>query len=166
MSVAALLRRNRHRKKLRNLLSKADNEAFLQLIWSVDALQSERAAVASKHLLYPPGAATADIDAKLAIRKWELETLVGELLISPKAKPSEGKNRILDCSKFDSIVALVSRLRDLEDAESALRLERRSVLKEMRRIGLRQFPWQRGYFNAPQLSLCVYLWARGVRRLF
>jgi hypothetical protein len=54
-------------------------------------------------------------------------------------------------------------LPDLEDVESAvyLRGTEFNVFGEMHRIAQRQFHWQRGYFNLPQLYRYTYIYAQG-----
>src|SRR4051794_8299679 len=94
------LKRDIKGKKLRNLLGRADDEAFLQMMWAVDALQSERLDPARKHIQFPASAAASDIGAQSAIHSWELETLVSQLLLTGKLKLGAGKNRFLNCSQF------------------------------------------------------------------
>ena len=69
------LKRDMRGKKLRNLLARADDEAFLQMLWAVDALQSDRVSVAKNYIKFPASAATSDLAASSAIHSWELETL-------------------------------------------------------------------------------------------
>jgi hypothetical protein len=153
--------RDRYRKKLGELLSHADDEEFCQLVWALDALQSDRVAAASPWIEFPSEAATTTIGSKLALHKWELEALVSELLITPKYKPHEGKNRHLNCRHFDSGARAVNFLRTLEAAEAGIYLKRFSILLEMHRLGQRQFPWQRGYSNAPQFYRAAFLYNHG-----
>jgi hypothetical protein len=67
------LQRERHLKKLDELLSKADDEAFCQLVWAIDALQSDRVGEASPFIRFPGEAATMDIMSDRLIHKWELD---------------------------------------------------------------------------------------------
>ena len=47
-----------HRKQLAKMCARANDAAFLQMIWAVDALQSGREAAAKPYFTtYPPGAA-------------------------------------------------------------------------------------------------------------
>lgn len=148
-------------KKLDHLLAYSDDDAFLQMVWAVDALQAGREQSARKHLAYPIDAATTDMGSRLAIHKWELETLVNRLLITRKTAPARGTIRQVNCSAFAACATAVNHLRKLEDAESNLYLGKFSVLTEMHRIGHRQFHWQRGYFNSVQLYRYAYLYGQG-----
>ena len=58
---------------------------------------------------------------------------------------------------------LVNRLRKLENAETAIYLRGGdfNVLSELRRVGQRQFHWQRGYLNAPQFYRYAFMYAQG-----
>jgi hypothetical protein len=152
---------NVHRKKLTSLLSKAPDENFLQLVWAIDALQSDRVEDVEPFITFPAAAATPDHGAKFAIRKWELETLVHQLLIVPKAKPGSGKNRYLNCTLFDTASKITNHLRKVEDNQAGFYLRHLNVLYEMHRIGQRQFPWQRGFYNAPQLYRYGYIYGQG-----
>lgn len=150
-----------HYRKLQGLLSKADDRAFMQMIWAVDALQTGRDATAAKLLKYPAEAANARLNAKYAVHRWELETCLVQLFLTPKKARSPGRNRILNCHEFGAMVAVINRLRDLENAESARRLNPSGIFGELHRIAQRQFHWQRGYYNLPQLYRYWYLYCQG-----
>jgi hypothetical protein len=147
------------------MFARANDAAFLQMIWAVDALQSAREAAAKPYFsAYPPEAvATSSIRSPLGIHRWELETLIVQLFLIPKELPREQGNLVLDCSKFDAIRQTINRLRDLENVESARYLSGDfTIWSEMHRIVQRQFHWQRGYFNAPQIYRYAYLYAQGM----
>jgi len=71
----------------------ATDEAFVKLAWAVDALQSGRRDVAASHIRFPTDAATSDMALNFRIHPWELETLIGQLLVAAKRKPGGSKNR-------------------------------------------------------------------------
>src|SRR6185437_13861079 len=102
------------------LLRMANDEDFIQLVWAIDAIQSDRAEAAKQFLQYPAEAATSKIGAPNAIHKWELETLVGLRLALPKLEIRSGINRTLNCSQFGTAANLINTLRKLEDSESAI----------------------------------------------
>jgi hypothetical protein len=131
------LKRDIPGKKLHRLLAMADDEAFLQMTWAIDSLQSDRVSVAKKYVQFPASAATSDIAATSAIHSWELETLVNQLLTTPKLKLGAGRNRFLDCSKFGSTAPAVNFLRGIEDAEAGIYLRHHPVLNELHRISVR-----------------------------
>ena len=145
-------------QKLDDLLSKASDEEFCQLVWSVDALQSERVEAASKFVTFPPQAAVPNIASEYAIYKWELETLITRLLSVPKQHLA---TRRLNCGVFNAAALVTKHLRKLENAESGLYLKRFGIFNELHRIGQRQFPWQRGYFNTPQFVRYAYIYNHG-----
>ncbi len=155
------LKRDIRGKKLRKFLARADDESFLQLIWAVDALQTDRVPVAKNFIDFPPAAATSDLSVPYAMHAWELETLANELLVVPKIGVSAGRNRFVNCSQFGAAVAAINFLRGQEDAEAGLFLRRYPVLTELHRIGQRIFPWQRGYFNTPQFYRSAFIYGQG-----
>ena len=157
----SLLNRDRYRKKLQGLLATADDEAFVELTWAIDALQSGRENVAARFIQFPAEAATSDIASNFAVYKWELETLLGLLLITPKHKLRDGLNRLTDCTQFAAGAKAANFLRKLEDAEAGVYLRHFDVLNEMHRIGQRQFAWQRGYTNVAQFYRYAYIYGRG-----
>jgi hypothetical protein len=153
-----------HLNQLLKMFARANDAAFLQMIWAADALQSGREPVAKPYFsTYPPeAAAESSIKTPFGIHRWELETLIVQLFLVPKKLPREQGNLMLDCSKFESIRQTINRLRALENVESARYLSGDfTIWGEMHRIAQRQFHWQRGYFNTPQVYRYAYLYARG-----
>jgi hypothetical protein len=152
-----------HLKQLRKFFARANDQAFLKMIWAVDALQSDREGAAKRVFKsYPPEAADSSIGSRSAIHRWELETLVIQLLLTPKQEFHVGGNLILDCTNFASIRETINRLRQLENVESAIYLGGSfNIFNEMHRIAQRQFHWQRGYFNVPQFYRYAYIYAQG-----
>lgn len=124
-------------------------------------MQSNRSDSASRYLSFPPEAADTRPDSKLAIHKWEIETLSNLLLTTPKQKESSGRNRILNCSRFEAVTAVINLLRNLEDAEAGVVLEQSKIFRELHRIGQRQFGWQRGYFNTSRLYRYAFIYGQG-----
>jgi hypothetical protein len=154
-----------HQKQLVKMFARANDAAFLQMIWAVDALQSGREAAAKPYFsTYPPEAATKSSlpPSPFSIHRWELETLIVQLFLVSKELPREQGNLMLECSKFESIRQTINRLRALENVESARYLSGDlTIWGEMNRIAQRQFHWQRGYFNTPQVYRYTYLYAQG-----
>lgn len=151
-----------HMKQLRKLFSRSTDEKFLQMIWAIDALRSGRPDVAAQLLTFPAAARDQGMDSRYRIHQWELETLLVQLFLAPSEEPKlDAAN--FDCRKFDAIADLVNRLRKLEDIESAVYLRGSdfNVFDELHRIAQRQFHWQRGYWNLPQLYRYAYLYAQG-----
>lgn len=153
-----------HQKQLFKMFARANDAGFLQMIWAVDALQSGREDEAKRYCsTYPPEAAMdSSMTSAIGIHRWELETLTVQLFLTPKELPREQGNLLLDCSKFESIRETIKRLRALENVESARYLSGDfTIWAEMHRIAQRQFHWQRGYFNTPQIYRYAYLYAQG-----
>jgi hypothetical protein len=81
-----------------------------------------------------------------------METLVNELLTSRKQRSiTDGRIRSLNCAHFNTVAAVVNTLNELENAESSMYLRHDNALLEMHRIAQRQFHWQRGFANLPEL---------------
>ncbi|MBR0783927.1 hypothetical protein [Bradyrhizobium iriomotense] len=151
-------KRDKARKKLNELLSLADDEAFLIMVWAVDALQSKRAQAAGRYLTFPAEAQDAQLGDRYFVFKWVLETLVNELLTIPKKRPSRrGRSRTLNCSQFDTIASCANVLKDLENEEDGIFLARSSVIDMMHKIGHRQFEWQRGFGNFAQIYRSLFV---------
>src|SRR3954464_9535869 len=80
-----------HLMQLLKMFARANDAAFLQMIWAVDALQSDREAVAKPYFsTYPPqAAAKSSLQSPFGIHRWELETLITQLFLVPKELPRE-----------------------------------------------------------------------------
>jgi hypothetical protein len=153
-----------HIKQLRKYFSRADDHSFLQMIWAVDALQSDREAAAKKLMpSYPKEAAVkSSLHSPYGIHRWELETLLIQLLLTPKEEKRAEGNLVLDCSKFDAIRNTINRLRGLENVESGRYLDNGlNIFGEMHRIAQRQFHWQHGYLNPPNFYRYIYIYGQG-----
>ncbi|WP_091957297.1 hypothetical protein [Bradyrhizobium shewense] len=142
------------------MLSLADDESFVIMVWAVDAAQSGRAETASRLLSFPKEVREAKFGERYFVFKWALETLVNELLsIKKRGAPPIGRpGRRLDCSKFETVAQCINTLRELEDAEDGMVLSQFNVLSVMHKIGHRQFEWQRGFFSYSQIyrTLAVF----------
>ena len=148
-------------RQLRKMFARANDYAFLQMVWAVDALQDDRVAAASKFLAFPKEAAQSTIHNPYAVHRWELETLLVQLFLTPKQEIELAPDLVLDCAKFESMRETINRLRKLEDVESAVYLQVRDVFMEMHRIAQRQFHWQHGYYNLPQFYRYAYIYGQG-----
>lgn len=143
------------RRHLHFLLSLSDEAIFIEAAWAINALQTGRADV-GKPLLsdVPEDAAKEGLIGQSAVYPWELETLVNELLTTPKSSPY----RTFDFRHWPVVANTVNLLRTLENAEYARRSNPQRVLLELQRIASRQFPWQRGFFNRAQLYRSAYIY--------
>jgi hypothetical protein len=152
-----------HLKQLRKLFPRARDREFLQMVWAIEALRSGHPEAAARLLTFPREAADQSVGSRFAIHRWELETLLIQLFLTPREVPQPGAAALFDCSKFTAVADLVSRLRKLEDVESMIYLSggEFNVLGEMHRIGQRQFHWQRGYLNLPQFYRSAFIYAQG-----
>ncbi len=156
--------RSYYRSKLNKLLELARDEEFIQLLWATDALQSQHADAARKFIrpeTIPDGAITTKVASKY-IQKWEIETLANELMTVPKIKSARrGKIRILDSDNYNVSIICANLLRKLEDAEYRAQKSREDIFTEMGRIAARQFDWQRGFVNIPQLYRYAFVYGQG-----
>lgn len=157
--------RDHYRKKLDKLLSRAGDEAFIQLLWATNILQSEHPNPARKFIIpetIPDAAVSADMPNRYSIHKWEIETLANELMTVPKAKPKKNcPMRILRCDHFGAVTNCVNWLRKLENVEYRVQKKNEDIFIEMGRIAARQFDWQRGFVNIPQFYRNAFVYGQG-----
>lgn len=92
-----------------------------------------------------------------AVYPWELETLINQLVLTPK---TPGR-RYYPCNTFRTVGEFINYLRATENAEYGVDADPAKVLNEMHRIGQRQFPWQRGSANLPDFYRPLYLYGQG-----
>lgn len=156
------LGRDIYRRKLERLLSQSEDEKMIALVSAVVAVQSGNvSALAAVHDL-PREAVGAELGSPYHIPLWSLETLVNELLATPKRKaPVSGRTRFLKADIFRTLQVLHACLVKLENAEDGIFLEEHDVFFEMGRIAQRQFPWQRGLANTPNLYRSMLLYGTG-----
>lgn len=161
------VRRNLYKGKLTDLLAKADDEDFFILVWSTLAIQSGRPEKAKSLLVFPPEAATSDLTSQFAIHPWKLETVLNEVLATPKLKLRPNRpNRRLNCRQFGAIARVSNALTGLEDAQDGLTLKRINVFREMHRLGQRQFEWQRGFLSYSQFYRTGFIYGGDLTRAF
>src|SRR5258705_72225 len=108
-----------HLKQLRKVFARANDYAFLQMMWAADALQSGREKAAARYLTFPAKAADASLLSKYGVHSWELESLLIQLFLTPKNEIRPGPNLLLNCGTFESLAMTINRLRKLEDVEAA-----------------------------------------------
>jgi hypothetical protein len=152
----ARFNRGRFRRKLNAILEQAEDEAFQILIWAVHRLQAGDVALARRFLDFPPQVVEGRLGDPQFIPPWELETLLNErLALPPLQLRPDARNRVMNCRTFSAVATTVNLLRRLENSEIGVVLRRMNVMREMPRLGHRQFEWQRGFWNTELL----YRWS-------
>ncbi|GAK69340.1 hypothetical protein RRU01S_04_01620 [Agrobacterium rubi TR3 = NBRC 13261] len=144
----------------RTWLERANDLECLTLIWASHALQSGHERHARKYISFPKEAITDKMVGEWAVYKWELETVVTSLLTTPKDKPRQGKYRVTNLTKFETMTSLINSLRAIENYEYGMKSGAEDIWEEMYRIGQRQFSWQRGY-NSEQLYRYAFVYGQG-----
>lgn len=144
----ARFNRDRFRRKLNDALGHAEDEAFQVLIWAADRLQSGDVTKARRFLSFPRQMVGGRLGDRSFIPSWEMETLLNERLTLPplQLRPNT-LNRFINCREVNALVTIVNLLKRLENAEAGMYLRRMNVMREMPRLGHRQFEWQRGFWN-------------------
>ena len=118
-------------------------------------------------MVFPPEAVTSDITSRFAVHPWKLETMLNEVLTTPKLKLLPNRmNRRLDCHQFGAIAQVTYALTGLENAEDGLTLKRVNVLQEIHRLTQRQFEWQRGFLSYPQLYRAGFIYGGDLTKSF
>lgn len=156
------LGRDFRRRKLEALLGQADDEKLVRLVALVTAALKGEAGAARAVVDLPEDAVGTEIGSPGYIPPWILETLVNELLAAPKqAVPGRGRYRILRTDSYAVLRRLTNLIISLENAEDGIFLAAHDVFTEMHRLAQRQFPWQRGVFNAPAFYRSLRLYGSG-----
>lgn len=153
------LRRDMYRRKLEKYLSQCEDEPLIGLISAIVALQGGDSAPLNTVRDFPSQAIGAELGSPYHIPLWSIETLVNELLATPKARARETRPmRRLRTDRFNTLVLLHNTQIKLENAEDHLFLQSHDAFYTMSRIAQQQFAWQRGVRNAPTLyrSLLLY----------
>ncbi|WP_172264653.1 hypothetical protein [Caulobacter sp. RHG1] len=138
----------RAKNRLHGDLALADDEAFCRLIWATRELQTRAGDAHRKVFLAPPEAHTTELNKGQYIFPWLLETLVNELMTTPKRRPRAGQQPVLlNCGRWATIARMANRLRRWEDLEDGLELTPENILRAVDRITHQQFHWQHGDLN-------------------
>ncbi len=147
------------KRRLADIFSRADDEAFLLMAWGVNALQSGSPAGGGAVFPFghPPEAVIEDMDSGRSVFPWELETIVNELLASPKAM-----YWTTPCLDWNTVREVVNLLRRIDELDYVARKDRDNVYKELFRISGRQFEWQRSLFNPAQFYRNISIYGQGV----
>ncbi len=156
--------RSHHKKKLHRLFEISRDEDFFHLLWAAHFLQSEDPSTAIKLFqagTYHSDAVGPDVVIEHRIHPWELETLANLVLTTPKRFVRKGKEYRLRFDNFQNVVECVNRLRSLENKEFGIGGHNADVLMEMSRIAQRQFPWQTGFANAPNIYRNLFVYGQG-----
>lgn len=154
--------RDHHRSRLEKLLGHCEDEPTIRMISAATAMLGGHAK--ARHLFRdaPADAVGAKLGSPFHISPWTLETLVNELLSAPKHRML-GRPQFpsLRYDLYDALQLLATRTIALEGAEDAIFLENHDVMTEMHRIAQRQFPWQRGVGNLPNLYRSMRFFGSG-----
>ncbi len=156
--------RSHHKKKLGRLFEISKDEDFFHLLWAAHFFQSADPSTAMKIFrsgTYHSHAVGPDVAEEHRIHPWELETLANLVLTTPKRFVRKGKEYRLRFDNYQSVVECVNRLRRLEDKEFAMGRHETDIMMEMSRIAQRQFPWQKGFVNAPNIYRNLYVYGQG-----
>lgn len=158
----ARLRRDVMRRRLERDLARSFDEPMIGLVAATAALISGNPAPLAVVPDFPAEALGAEIGSAYYLAPWTLETLVNELLATPKDKHLEtGGTRVFRHDRFKALRLLCRSVAALENAEDGIFLNDHDVFTEMGRIAQRQFPWQRGVANAPSLYRALLLYGSG-----
>lgn len=138
----------RAKEKLRKIFRINDPVHFFQLIWSVDAIATNRLDVARRFLNFPNEATNQEVTSRFYIHRWKLETLLNEYLTVPLKKSRFKTPRKGEWGAFSE---LYNQLMALEDEESLLDVIPEKIAEALPREIWRQFPWQQGFSESHHL---------------
>lgn len=146
------------RRKLSRQLQMSLDEEMCVGIAAISILQSGNSAPRELFVDYPAQGIGSETGSEYNLPLWTLETLTNEMLSSPKQSPPR---KYLRPDLYANYRALASLVMKLENAEDGIFLAKHDVFTEMHRIGQRQFPWQRGWLNGPNLYRALAIYGSG-----
>ncbi|MGZ2475520.1 hypothetical protein [Sinorhizobium medicae] len=153
-------KRVKARELLLDTLSRLDDALVLQMMWAMNALQSDDPADVRPYLKYPKEAAIAQLGDKHFAIKWEIENLL--LLMLSTSKKQSGFLRPPDYRSYDTVCALLNRLKTAERAEEKVILGPHNIIYELPRMAHKQFLWQRLFFEPSRLYRYFYVYGQGM----
>jgi hypothetical protein len=138
------------------MLSRVSDEAFFAMCWASHAIQSDRVEGAARFFRYPDEAVGDGPDNRLRIYPWAIETLLNELLATPKLQGAVWPIEL--CRSFRTMARFYDALYRLEGEEYSLLPSASKGFASLPRLSQRQFEWQRGFLSMPQLFRAAYLY--------
>lgn len=152
-------KRVRARKKLLTTLSHLDDARTMQLMWSINALQSDFTPNLTRYLRYPPEAAGARLGDPHFAFKWEIENVLLLLLSTPKQ--TMNSLRAPDYKNYNTAAGIINQLKQAEEAEERVQINSGNVLLEMPRLAHKQFVWQRIMLEPSRLYRYYFVYGQG-----
>lgn len=141
-------RRRAQRRRLNELLSRAEPAGFMQLIWALAAFARGDVSVAKRYAPRFSAVQLEQLNDWAVLNPWTLETLVNEYLATAStiAPWSATPQQLLNLANPNVAAELINAIRDLENVEDAMWHRRNPdrPLSAFGHIAQRQFPWQRG----------------------
>ena len=139
-------------------LGSAAPTKFFEGVWAVNAHQSENFAPTKPRIWNAPNEArNADMASRYRIYPWELETVVNEYFIHKH----QGLYQSFDPNDWNHWAFIISHLRQIENAESAIFSLPENIIDHLFHIGSRQFEWQSGFLNYSELFRGIYVYGQG-----
>lgn len=139
-------------------LSNAPVERFLRGIWSLHMMQSDHSADLEVRMNNAPeGARSPDIAGPFRVRPWELETVLNEYF-------QHRENHLYSFfspENWNDWAHLITLLRRIENAESAIYGGPDKIIDHLFRIGSKQFEWQDGFLNFSEIFRGLYIYGQG-----
>lgn len=152
-------KRVKARDKLLTTLSHLDDALTLQLMWSINALQSDSTADLTPYLRYPKEAERAQLGDPHFALKWELENSLLLLLSTPKQMVNF--LRAPDYQSYGTAAGIINQLKQAERAEERVLLNSGNILFEVPRLAHKQFMWQRIMFEPARLYRYYFVYGQG-----
>lgn len=151
-----------YKSKLNNMLEKANVAEYLQLIWAIDALQSDRERVAARFLSYPEEAVTNSVPDPNFAKKWVLEDLINYALTIDRKNPGSNKRmRTLNCAEYETFRLTYNWFFNMQMYDNERERKHVHILDELTRIGHKQFAWQLGFWTVPHVYRHIYIYSGG-----
>ncbi|MUO78225.1 hypothetical protein GOZ78_09240 [Agrobacterium vitis] len=152
-------KRVKARETLLTTLSHLDDALTMQLMWSVNALQSDNAPDLTRYLRYPKEAAGAKLVDRHFVPKWEIENALLLMMSTPKQKVNFLREP--DYRNYDTAASIINQLKNAELAEERVLLNPSNILFEVPRLAHKQFMWQRIMFEPARLYRYYFVYGQG-----
>lgn len=131
----------------------------MQLMWSINALQSDLTPDLTRYLRYPAEAARASLGDPHFAFKWEIENVLLLMLSTPKQ--TVNFLRAPDYRSYDTVAGILNQLKRAERAEERVLLNSGNILFEVPRMAHKQFMWQRIMFEPARLYRYYFVYGQG-----
>ena len=148
--------------KLWDLLKPIDMKSLVIMSWALEAIRSDRAEAAGRHLDFPEPVEGHKIKGKYYIPPWSVDALLNEKLTMGDRGKSE---KLLNLKVWGAVVRLMNTYSGLDNVDGQIDAEPGGIVAAMPRLFWPQYDWQLGFNNVTRLGRAWFVYGNPAGKL-